>query len=471
MAIENKPDVKILISLIEVWDLEDIDDVNAEPSNDVLYLAEVENVTIEDTYKKVICTAKVRFPRGTVLHRNTQSIDTYGTVTASVTDQGIIATTSNNSTLLDTSDFKMGQRIRIYLAYTTDPEVANYARATRAKNIFNDTEIRTLYKENLEEYFNGYITGISLETPVELECENLASYLKKKTCPNVPAGSSLSVNTLLADDGEYQLLKGSGLSLYPATKSCDITLAGIELSNELTVADLLQVWSRYHVYAYVKYSDGTPYLAVGRIYFSSADKDSIVEESGSVPDILFDYHVVENGLTTTATDKAYLAVDANAFDSDGRQIHVTVRRSPTWEEGDDVANKYQKLNETTLTKKAQKARTTTQAGAEVSLENYSIIPYTSPNMNITTDELFQEAVKYLEGANMNGISGSLTLFGDLHIQSGMKVHLYDSRYTVKNGNYVVEGVETTFGTNGFRQQINLPYCVGRDATEEEEETE
>lgn len=469
MATESKPDVKILISLIEVWDLESIDDVNAEPGTGAMRLAEVEEVRIEDTYKKVICTASVRFPRGTVLHKNAQSVNTSNDITASVTDQGIIATTEEGAKLLSTADFKMGQRIKIYLAYTTDPVVASYARPDKSKNIFNDSDTLTEYKKHLEEYFNGYITGVSLETPVELQCENLASYLKKKTCPNVPAGSSLNVNTLLSDSGEYKLLSGSGLSLYPDTESCDITLVGMELSNELTVADLLQVWSRYHVYAYVKYKDGTPYLAVGRIYFTSADKDSVIEEDSNVPDILFDYHVVDNELTSTATDKAYLAVDANAFDSDGRQIHVTVRRSPTWNEGDDVADKYQKLNETTLTKKAQKARTTTQAGAEVSLENYSIIPYTSPNMNITTDELFQEAVKYLEGANMNGISGSLTLFGDLHIQSGMKVHLYDSRYTVKNGNYVVEKVETTFGSRGFRQQINLPYCVGRDEETEEEE--
>ena len=66
---------------------------------------------------------------------------------------------------------------------------------------------------------------------------------------------------------------------------------------------------------------------------------------------------------------------------------------------------------------------------------------------------------------MNGIDGSLTLFGDLKLKSGMKVELVDNRFPDKNGYYLVEEVTTIFGTDGFSQTIKLPYKIASKKTD------
>ena len=94
----------------------------------------------------------------------------------------------------------------------------------------------------------------------------------------------------------------------------------------------------------------------------------------------------------------------------------------------------------------------------------------SKKMGISHDELLEEAIKYFESYNMNGIEGSLTLFGDFPLISGIKVHLTDNQYKAKNGYYLVDEVTTRFGTNGYRQVIKLPYCISRDKEETKDET-
>lgn len=69
---------------------------------------------------------------------------------------------------------------------------------------------------------------------------------------------------------------------------------------------------------------------------------------------------------------------------------------------------------------------------------------------------------------MNGIEGTLTLFGDLHLKTATKVELVDNRYPGKNGYYLVEEVYTTFGNKGYRQRIKMPYCIKRIKTENNE---
>ena len=92
---------------------------------------------------------------------------------------------------------------------------------------------------------------------------------------------------------------------------------------------------------------------------------------------------------------------------------------------------------------------------------YSIVPYMSPNMKIDSDRLVEETIEYFNNYNLNGITGSLTLFGDLALNTACQVELIDNRNPSKNGIYLVEEVTTTFGTHGYRQKITLPYRIKR----------
>lgn len=112
--------------------------------------------------------------------------------------------------------------------------------------------------------------------------------------------------------------------------------------------------------------------------------------------------------------------------------------------------------------KAGKRYLTDAPNDKVDMKLYTKIAFVSKTIPIDMKKLAEEAIKYLEGYNMTGIEGSLTLFGDLYIRTAQQVELIDRRYPGKNGVYLVEEVNTTFGTDGFRQRITLPYCIKRD---------
>lgn len=470
-AIQGQPSFHILICLIQIWDLADPKKPMEEPASPRL-ITEVAEVEIEESYRKLIGTASVKFPRGTVIKKTLTELngeEYRSNVSATIEDSGVLVTTRTDSKKAEVTDFKVGSRIRIMLGYTTDPNIAALAKVNKdGKSIHNDSSKLAEYKKHLVTMFDGYITKCSIDTPIEIKCENLASGLKKISCPKVPASKNMTVNDFLAPDGKYKLLENSGLSLHPDTKSCDINIGKVSLTTDLTVADVLTEWGKYKVFAYVKDNNGEPCIAVGRSYFSNAGKDSVIrDESSEVPEILFDYHVANNGLTLMNTDKAFLAVEATCLDSQDKFYHITIRRNPNWDDSKPTKDKWQVMNETTLSKKAQKLGATclSKSKDKVDLSTYTVIPYMSRKLGISHDALLEEAIKYFESYNMNGIEGTLTLFGDLALRTGTKVHLTDKLHPQKNGYYLVDEVNTTFGVGGYRQKIKLPYCIAKDKSD------
>ena len=334
------------------------------------------------------------------------------------------------------------------------------------QNMKDYQEAKYLSKKALHIMFDGYITKISVDTPVELHCENLAYSLKQITCPKIDIKGNDTVNQIFGEDG-LNLLKGTGLSLHPILKEQKYDLGTINLVQDLTIADVLTKWSQYGIHTFVTEYDGNPVLAIGRSYFSNANSDSIVNMSGgsSVPvDILFDYHVAENNLSLQSTNKDFLAVEAEGLESSNKFYHVTIIKNSKYDPNIPSSSKYRILNETKLSKKAIKLGLKPLSGSseKINMDLYTVIPYHSRKIPVTKDELYDEAIKYMESYDMNGIEGSLTLFGDLHLKSGMKVRLVDKSYPGKNGIYLVDNVETTFGVDGYRQTIKLPYCIERE---------
>ena len=128
----------------------------------------------------------------------------------------------------------------------------------------------------------------------------------------------------------------------------------------------------------------------------------------------------------------------------------------------------------TLTGRAARKKThkitgnTTADGAatktKVDLSTYTIVPYMSPNMRINSDKLVEETTQYFKSYNLNGITGSLTLFGDLALTTAVQVELKDDRNPSKNGVYLVDEVTTTFGTGGYRQKLTLPSKIKGEKT-------
>ena len=466
----NKPPLfHILICLIEIWE-EGTYNSKEHPQKSIM-LTEVESVKIEDSYKNLFKTATVKFPKGTVIKKTLTKLNVEKeTLSVSVEDNGVVVATRTNSSKAQVSDFKVGQRIRIYLGYTDNPKIAAMTKPNANKqSIFNNSTLLGQYRGAMSNMFDGYIVKCSVDEPIEIRCEDFASKLKKIGCPNITPEKDLTVVDLFGKDSKYKMLEGSGLKLHPDMYNVEINIGKTPITDDTTVADVLIHWAdKARIYSYVKVDgNGDPCLMVGRAFFSTKDKDSVMDLQETPKEILFDYHVAANNLTLMNTDKNFFAVEATSLEmKDGKQkfYHITIRKNPEYDPNKAGSKPYQILNETKLSKKAMKAGATVMSKSKdrIDLSTYTIVPYMSRKIDISHEDLQMEAIKYFEDYNMTGIEGTITVFGDLALKSTTRVKLVDNRHPAKNGYYLLGEVSTSFGVDGYRQTLKLPYCISRE---------
>jgi len=411
---------------------------------DPIEITEVSEIQITETYKKLIGTAKLTFPKGavyksTILGAITVEGKDASKVTAEIMQDGVIIEKRTTHSVIEEKTFKIGQRISISLGYNG----------------------------NMRSMFEGYITGYNSDSNVEVQCENMAYKLKLKQAPKFETSKSgCAVNDVLG--GKYGLLKDTGFEIHPDTKEFDIKIGMIKVTDNFTVADILSEWSKYSVYCFLKYDpnsgDNMPAIAVGRPYSNSKSQPVFPDSNPEPFKVRFDYHVASNDLKIVKTDPKFLAVTAKALGSDEKFFEVTVRLNPDYDPQNSSSKEFQTINATQINKKTHKVTgNTTAEGAatktKVDLSTYTVVPYTSQKINISSDELVEEAIEYFKSYNLNGITGHLTLFGDFGLTTAVQVELIDDRNPSKNGVYLVEEVETTFGVGGYRQKISIPYKI------------
>lgn len=413
-------------------------------------ISEVRDIQITETYKKLIGTAKISFPKGTVYKSTiislatTEGVDT-SRLTTEVMQDGVLVEKRSYHAPLDDKTFKIGQRVNIKLGYNGV----------------------------LKNMFDGYITAYNSDSDFLIECENMAYKLKLKQAPKFetpPAGTN--VNDVLGE--KYGLLKDTGFQIHSDTKKFDIQIGKVKITDNFTVADVLNDWSKFKVYCFLKYDAATPdimpTIAVGRPYSSSKSQPQFPEENNGKPFVIrFDYHVAGNELKILRTDPKFLAVQGKALGSDEKFFEATVRLNPDYDPENSSSKEFQVVNATQISKKTHKLTgNTTASGAEtktkVDLSTYTVVPYMSPNMRIDSNTLVEEAIEYFKSYNLNGITGHLTIFGDLALSPAVQVELQDDRNPSKNGVYLVEEVVTTFGTSGFRQKLSIPYRINPKTT-------
>ncbi|HTF18158.1 MAG TPA: hypothetical protein VK658_08810 [Chryseolinea sp.] len=75
--------------------------------------------------------------------------------------------------------------------------------------------------------------------------------------------------------------------------------------------------------------------------------------------------------------------------------------------------------------------------------------------NVDKATLEERANKALTDFKFDGYAGSFTTFGQPNVQHGDIVNLTDNFFKERSGRYIVKAVQTTFGTSGFRQAIEL----------------
>lgn len=439
--------LNILCCQIKIGDADDKEPMRIK--NPIL-LTEVHDVEIHESYNKLISTAKVTFPKGTVFCNTLIGPATIegkdaSRITTEIMENGVIIEKRSSQSAIDKDTIKIGQRINIKIGYNGI----------------------------LKNMFDGYVTAYNSDSLFEVKCENMAYKLKLKQAPKFETPHSAKVNDVLGE--KYGLLKHTGFELHSETKRFDIDIGKIKVTDNFTVADILENWSKYKVYCFLKYDedslDDMPRIAVGRPYSSSKAEPSFPDSENTIPyKIYYNYHVAGSDLKVVKVDPQFLAVRAQALGGDEKFFEVTVRLNPDYDPTQPSSKEFQVINATQISKKSHKitgnmTATGAKTKTKVDLSTYTVVPYMSPNMRTNSDKLVKEAIEYFKNYNLNGVSGSITLFGDFGLSSAVQVELMDERNTSKNGIYIVEEVVTSFGIQGYRQKITLPYRIkGAKAT-------
>lgn len=507
----------ILVCQIKIWEAKDHKWFDIPSVDKCLTIRECESIEITNSCKELINKAVVRFPRGTVIHQSsvsdkevktgdkdddTEGIETLKaannngelitTPTAQYSEDGVSTTsmavsyddkglidfnrTKKEPALLSPDDIAIGNRIEIRLGYA-------YSEAEFDKINSMDNS------PDLVVAFTGFITAISVSTPLELECTNMGHILASISAPDIPAQDALKVKDFLDDNGKYHLLKDTGIPLSEASKNCDISVSGAAISNNLTVADVLTEWAKSGVLCVLETDrHGKVQLHVGLTYSAGKsgndlpnnDKKYITYNGGNNTVLLiqFDWDVAQDKLSLKNNDKKYLAVEAQGFYTDTEHskkvtkfIKLTLRKNPDDDdEGwvNDETGQFQVVNFRELKgKKSTKHKDGTVSSKrvkghltdKVDLDKYTVVKYYSPTPNVTKEQLIEEAKQYWANYNPNGISGSIEIFGDLFVNPTDIVGLVDIRQPEKNGYYFVESVNTTFGVSGYRRELKLPHKI------------
>lgn len=420
-------------------------------------ITEVQSITINDSYKKLINTAEVAFPKGSVFNSEIiKDVTIEGKETSSVVQKNI---SDDNITVHKKRDGNIVEK-------TTTQSLINAESVKVGQRI----SIRIGYNEDIKTMFDGFITSISSENIIVLGCENMAYILKSKQAPKLHIPEQYGTVANICGE-KYNLLEGTGFELHPETKKEDIHVGELMITDNFTIADIFDSWNKAKIHTFLKYDNderfGFPKIAITRPY-SSANRADGINPLESAYDIHFDYHVASNNLTFSQTDPMFLAVQATGLTKDNKFFTLTVRKNPSYDMSDPSSKKYQTVNIREYLKKSQKKikksdkqNKTRRYVDKVDLSTYTIIPYVSKNRGIDTEQLKSEAITWFETYQENGIEGTVTIFGDYGLSSATLVNLVDDINSDKNGVYIVEEVTTNFGVNGYRQTLKLPYRVKR----------
>ena len=250
--------------------------------------------------------------------------------------------------------------------------------------------IKVGYDGNNYQIFEGYISNIKPNTPLELMCED--EIYKMKRSEKISENFNGTLTELFQK--HYQ---GSTIS----DKVPNVFLKNFMIKQATKAEIIMKIKEEYGLAVYFRGKT----LYVGLPYFEGLEKKAILH---------FQKNVIDSDLEYKKEDDIRLKAKATSFLSNNTKITVEVGDSD---------------------------------GDQRSLFFHGI-----------TDETQLKALaeNELSKLKFEGYRGSVTLFGEPQITHSGTVLLYDDRYSERKGQrYVVDKVKTTWGTNGFRQVVEL----------------
>jgi hypothetical protein len=255
----------------------------------------------------------------------------------------------------------------------------------------NKIELYAGYYPNIPLLFSGYISKINNNVPLEILCEDEMFLLKQKQAPNL-SYRTVNLRTFIE--------KVLGDSKIPF-EALNAELGQIRTQNA-SIGKVLQVLRNdYGLYSY--FVNGTLY--VGLAFQIDQAKEQV---------FLFERQMIVDGM-----DLIYLKKE---------DVKVQIKGV--------LIGKDNKKTEYTYGDSDGELRTIFQYGG-------------------TKAELDQKAKSFLEQMNYTGYYGAFNTFLEPTVVPGDHAIIDSYKYPERKGTYLIKSVETSFGTNGGRQKIEL----------------
>ena len=495
---DSQEDVlNVLVCQIKVWSAT-APDWHTIPDKCTI-ITEVEEIEISETYKELISSAIIRLPKGavisdTILNKNIddqvetgnktkQDIETSLSQSSNIgelltiddvmngsgeytlliderkSDGGLVQT-KNKKRIASQNDFMTGNRIQIELGYVYQPQEGADIITEKLEKVRRGEHI-----SELQLAFTGFITGCSVSSPLEIECENMASVLKKTSSRKGVFKGNYTVNDFLVsskDGGKYGLLDGTGIVLSESTKSQNLPIVNLSIVENTSVSDLLYNWKNSNLFC--KLSRDGKELRVGGFTVSEddwmTDKSRIdYTDNPIIEYIQSDWDVVSDSLQVTYIDKEFIVINAKAKVMDEKGKDPNNKKDFRVLVGKVDGEFRHDIHDSRVRKKQKRKKGQSDRPEVVSKfdpKKYTFIDYTPINVK-DMNTLIKKAEEYWNSYSPNGISGSITIFGNMFIEPAQIIGLINVWNPERNGHYFVESVKTTFGVNGFRQTLKLPY--------------
>lgn len=355
----------------------------------------VNRVEIESSWQNLTDTCRIVLPKKVIVQDfDGNDVDMVG--------QSIIGSNATVPLML------RGDKIRVELGYMyptpTNPEV---------------TEMNI--------YFDGYISRINPRIPIELECEDRMYQLKQIRVPDKAFPASFY---------NVQDMVQEMLLLQPETRDIELitgSLVGQKIETNLndefitcddTIASVLdRLRKEAHIYSYfrnVAQPDGTykSELRCSGIVYYPSDREKRT--------FVFQKNIIDDSLEYRRQEDIKLGAKCYSLNS----IEIT-----TGTNKDGSPKKKQKRLETFIGDKEGELRT---------LYFWDVK---------NEAELKELGKRELRKYYYTGYFGKFLTFGIPKVKHGDEVEIKDYILHERDGGYMVKGVRTSFGEDGFRQEI------------------
>lgn len=271
-----------------------------------------------------------------------------------------------------------------------------------ALNVGDPVTVELGYDFNYSTYFKGYITAIGAKTPVTIECQDAFWFLKQAS-GKFTLGKGTTLQQLL-DKVEDVYLASSVYSKYGVNITfnayANTEIGSVRADNVSMAFVLSSIQKKMGIVSFMR--EGT-ILYSGLAYY---------EDQRNEVNRQFDWNIIDDSLE-----------QKNAADT---KIKLTVKA---------IDNK--------------NLAPVDVGDAEGDAVTFLVSGVTSQSQMRERGEA--ELPKY----KFDGWIGSFTTFGDEYIKHGDVINLTDKVIKDRNGKFFVKKVNTRFGTEGFRNTIEL----------------